>query len=75
MKKSNIKICVVGLGYIGGPLSYQLAEKYKVVGFDKNQNRVDKLIKIIATQMGEDTHLIDSIIEQVDRRLEINRGS
>lgn len=41
----------------------------------KNIERVDRLIKLIATQMGEDTHMIDSIIEQVDRRLEINRGS
>ena len=41
----------------------------------KNIERVDRLIKLIAIQMGEDTHLIDPIIEQVDRRLEINRGS
>jgi len=41
----------------------------------KNIERVDRLVKLIAIQMGEDTQLIDPIIEQVDRRLEINRGS
>tara|TARA_B100000900_G_C20578862_1_gene716579 strand:- start:615 stop:1676 length:1062 start_codon:yes stop_codon:yes gene_type:complete len=41
----------------------------------KNIERVDRLIKLIAIQMGQDTNLIDPIIEQVDRRLEINRGS
>ena len=40
----------------------------------KNIERVDKLIKLIAIQMGEDTQLIDPIIKEVDRRLEINRS-
>ena len=42
-KYSRTTICVVGLGYIGGPLSYQFAEKYNVIGFDKDLKRVKKL--------------------------------
>jgi hypothetical protein len=41
----------------------------------KNIERVDKLMKLIATQMGKDTSIIDPIITEVDRRLEINRNS
>ncbi len=46
-KYSRTIICVVGLGYIGGPLSYQFAERYNVIGFDKDLRRVKKLIKNI----------------------------
>ena len=41
----------------------------------KNIERVDKLIKLIAQQTGKDSSLIDGIISQVDRRLEINRNA
>ncbi len=37
------KICVIGLGYVGLPLAHAFAEKYKVVGFDINQSRIDEL--------------------------------
>lgn len=33
--KTNPKICVVGLGYVGGPLSDALSEHYEVIGYDK----------------------------------------
>ena len=39
----NKKIAVIGLGYVGLPLARLFAEKYPVVGFDINQNRVQKL--------------------------------
>lgn len=41
---SNIKICVVGLGYVGLPLARLFSTKYETVGFDMNQNRVDALM-------------------------------
>ena len=41
----------------------------------KNIEGVDKLIKLIAQQTGKDSSLIDGIISQVDRRLEINRNA
>lgn len=37
------KICVIGLGYVGLPLAHAFSEKYKVVGFDINKERVDEL--------------------------------
>jgi len=39
----NDKICVIGLGYVGLPLAHAFSEKYQVVGFDINQQRIDEL--------------------------------
>ena len=38
------KICVIGLGYVGLPLARLFSTKYKTVGFDMNQARVDALM-------------------------------
>lgn len=40
----NIKIAVIGLGYVGLPLARLFSTKYPTVGFDMNQNRVDALM-------------------------------
>lgn len=40
----EIKICVVGLGYVGLPLARLFSTKYPTVGFDLNQKRVDELM-------------------------------
>ena len=42
---NNIKICVIGLGYVGLPLAHAFSEKYEVVGFDISQWRIDELSK------------------------------
>lgn len=44
MNKNNIKIAVIGLGYVGLPLARLFSTKHKTVGFDMNQNRVDALM-------------------------------
>ena len=40
----NIKIAVIGLGYVGLPLARLFSTKYPTVGFDMNQSRVDALM-------------------------------
>ena len=40
----EIKIGVIGLGYVGLPLARLFATKYAVVGFDINQQRVNELM-------------------------------
>ena len=40
---TEIKIGVIGLGYVGLPLARLFATKYPVVGFDINLNRINKL--------------------------------
>lgn len=37
------KICIIGLGYVGLPLSHAFKKKYEVVGFDIYQTRIDEL--------------------------------
>ena len=44
MKVENIKIAVIGLGYVGLPLARLFSTKFKTVGFDMNQSRVDALM-------------------------------
>ena len=48
---NNIKLCVIGLGYVGLPLAIEFAKYREVIGFDINKKRIDELIK------GEDTTL------------------
>ena len=38
------KICVIGLGYVGLPLARLFSTKYRTIGFDMNQRRVDTLM-------------------------------
>jgi UDP-N-acetyl-D-glucosamine/UDP-N-acetyl-D-galactosamine dehydrogenase len=53
---SDLKIAVVGLGYVGLPLARLFATKHSVVGFDINHSRVDSL------KSGTDTTLeVDDI--------------
>lgn len=40
----EIKICVIGLGYVGLPLAMLFSTKYKTVGYDMNKERVDALM-------------------------------
>ena len=40
----EIKICVIGLGYVGLPLARLFSTKYKTVGFDMNPARVAALV-------------------------------
>ena len=41
---NSIKICVIGLGYVGLPLARLFSTKYFTVGFDMNRKRVDELM-------------------------------
>ena len=41
---TEVKVAVIGLGYVGLPLARLFSTKYKTVGFDMNQTRVDALM-------------------------------
>lgn len=41
---NEIKICVIGLGYVGLPLARLFSTKYKTIGFDMNVKRVEALM-------------------------------
>ncbi len=40
---NNIKIGIVGLGYVGLPLAVEFGKKYPTIGFDINQQRITEL--------------------------------
>jgi UDP-N-acetyl-D-galactosamine dehydrogenase len=40
---SNIKIAVIGLGYVGLPLAVEFGKNHSVIGFDINTNRINNL--------------------------------
>ncbi len=44
MSFKNTNIGVIGLGYVGLPLAVAFAEKFKVIGFDINKQRVSELV-------------------------------
>lgn len=57
----NIKIGIIGLGYVGLPLARLFATKFPVIGFDINKSRIDSL------RAGKDVTLEveDSILNSV----------
>lgn len=44
MNNSDVKIAVIGLGYVGLPLARLFSTKFKTIGYDVNQNRVAALM-------------------------------
>jgi UDP-N-acetyl-D-galactosamine dehydrogenase len=43
MNLQDIKLAVIGLGYVGLPLEVEFGKQRSVVGFDINQKRIDQL--------------------------------
>ncbi|WP_413786384.1 Vi polysaccharide biosynthesis UDP-N-acetylglucosamine C-6 dehydrogenase TviB [Psychrobacter sp. 72-O-c] len=43
MNTSNLKIAVIGLGYVGLPLAVEFGKQQSVIGFDINTNRINDL--------------------------------
>ena len=43
MQIANLKIAIIGLGYVGLPLAVEFGKKVSVVGFDIYQKRIDEL--------------------------------
>lgn len=45
MKVDEVRIAIIGLGYVGLPLAVEFGKKYSVLGFDINRSRVDELLR------------------------------
>ena len=43
MNLQNIKIGIIGLGYVGFPLAALMSKQFKCIGFDISSERVDEL--------------------------------
>ena len=61
---NNIKIGMIGLGYVGLPLAVEFGQKYPTVGFDINQHRIKELqsgndhtLEVSPEELAQATHL------------------
>ena len=61
---SELKIAVIGLGYVGLPLAVEFGKKVSVVGFDIYQKRIDELksgqdhtLEVSPEELVQSTHL------------------
>jgi UDP-N-acetyl-D-galactosamine dehydrogenase len=41
IKNKEVSISVIGLGYVGLPIALEFAKKFKVIGFDINESRIE----------------------------------
>ena len=64
MDLSNYKICVIGLGYVGLPLARLFSTKFKTIGFDMNQARVDALMSGHDSTLEVSDELLQEAINQ-----------
>lgn len=60
MKLEQVKIAIVGLGYVGLPLAVEFGKKYSTLGFDINENRlkdlragIDRTLEVSAEELAE----------------------
>ncbi|MBQ7690510.1 MAG: nucleotide sugar dehydrogenase [Muribaculaceae bacterium] len=60
---NDIKICVIGLGYVGLPLARLFSTKYPTIGFDVSKNRVDALMAGHDTTLEVGDSLLRSAID------------
>jgi len=58
----NIKIAVIGLGYVGLPLARLFATKYQVIGFDINKSRIESLKSGIDSTLEVDQETLQKVL-------------
>ncbi len=64
LRIQDVKLAVVGLGYVGLPLAVEFGKKRSVIGFDINTRRIDALkaghdhtLEVSDTELAEASHL------------------
>ncbi len=59
----DIKIAVIGLGYVGLPLARLFATKFPVIGFDINQGRIDELRSGVDATLEVENNVLQSVLQ------------
>ncbi len=59
----DIRIAIIGLGYVGLPLARLFATKYPVIGFDINQNRINELRSGTDSTLEVEDDLLQSVLK------------
>ena len=64
LQLSDLKIAIIGLGYVGLPLAVEFGKKVSVIGFDIHQKRIDELkngrdhtLEVSPEELAQSTHL------------------
>ena len=64
LQLSELKIAIIGLGYVGLPLAVEFGKKVPVIGFDIHQKRIDELqsgqdhtLEVSPKELKQATHL------------------
>ncbi|MEG2847057.1 MAG: Vi polysaccharide biosynthesis UDP-N-acetylglucosamine C-6 dehydrogenase TviB, partial [Acinetobacter sp.] len=64
LQLSELKIAIIGLGYVGLPLAVEFGKKVPVMGFDIHQKRIDELqsgqdhtLEVSPKELKQATHL------------------
>lgn len=60
----NIKISIIGLGYVGLPLAVEFAKKFKVVGYDIDPKRIEELNSGTDTTLEVDENELKLVLHQ-----------
>ncbi len=58
----NVKVAVIGLGYVGLPLARLFATKFPVIGFDINESRIKELNKGKDDTLEVEESLLQSVL-------------
>jgi len=56
------RIAIIGLGYVGLPLAVEFAKKFRVIGYDIKQSRVDELNNAFDRTLETDTAVLASLL-------------
>lgn len=59
---ANIRIAIIGLGYVGLPLAVEFAKKFPVTGFDIKQSRVDELNNCFDRTLETESAVLSSVV-------------
>ncbi len=77
MKTEDLKIAIIGLGYVGLPLAVELGKKYQTLGFDIKEARIEELLsgqdstkEVTSEELTSSPHLHFSV--DADSLLEYN---
>ncbi|MEN8120215.1 MAG: nucleotide sugar dehydrogenase [Bacteroidota bacterium] len=65
----DIKITVIGLGYVGLPLAVEFAKKFPVVGFDINLSRIKRLNEGIDDTLEVESENLQSVLVKDNKEL------
>ncbi len=71
LQKNKYNIGIIGLGYVGLPLSIELGKKFKIIAYDVNLERIKKLKSFVDTN----NEISSSKIRSVNKNINFTNNS